>query len=376
MSLPPRPIAVIVEGRPGIPIRLEAAQGHFRDVTNADGYVLFRTVPGDMAAANLFVDDPDSEFYGIVIALPDGPHQCFIGAPSHPTQPGVDIILPPLVPKAPPISALLPVHAGRADFFTADGARHVIVGSTELLLGWRYDQDGAAALRPILQQRRLCQFNNLRVLWQKGPGSNGLTAPWLMPIEKLRPFLALAAEYGYYIQGVNLADCQSVNPNEADQQARVQAIRAATVGVANLIEQLGNEYDKNGHDPRHFSKPTDRLAANSSSTEGGPDAPYWDFFGFSGQRSPLNHAIREYGPVEFLYAEGEPGWGGVPAICDEGMKPGINSSDPRDFERAGAQARSGCGGRFHSDAGTAGNSRLFTDLELACAVAFVRGLGV
>jgi hypothetical protein len=93
------------------------------------------------------------------------------------------------------------------------------------------------------------------------------------------------------------------------------------------------------------------LSANSSSTEGGKDAPYWDFFCFSGQRAPLNHAIREYGPVEFIYGDGS--WGGVPAICDEGMKPGINSSDPRDFERAGAQARSGCGGRFHTDAGTA-----------------------
>lgn len=270
-------------------------------------------------------------------------------------------------------SALPRIFAGRSDFFTATGARHVIAGSSENHLAWRYDQEGAEAIRPVLAQRRDCRFNNLRVLWQKDIGNTG-QSPWQMPTSKLRPFLALAADYGFYVEGVVLADCQVVNPNEADQQARVQAVRAATVGITNHLEQLGNEYEKNGFEPQHFTKPADRLAANASSVEGGADAPYWDFFCFSGQRSPLNHAVREYGPLEFIYGDGT--WGGIPAICGEGMKPGANSSDPRDFERAGAQARSGCGGRFHSDAGTAGNSRLFNDLELACAQAFIKGLGV
>lgn len=269
---------------------------------------------------------------------------------------------------------LLPrLHAGRSDFFVESGARHVIIGCTDLMLAWRYDREGLSEIGAVLEQRRSCGFNNLRVLWQKDIGNSG--NPWQMPREKLRPFIASMAEWGFYVQGTILADCKVVNPNEADQQNRVSEVRSATVGLSNLIEQLGNEYDKNDHDPRHFSKPTDRMAANSSSMEGGKDAPYWDFFCFSGQRSPLNHAVREYGPLEFIYGEGAPGWGGLPAICDEGMKPGINSSDARDFERAGAQARSGCGGRFHSDAGTAGNSRLFNDLELACAKAFVKGIG-
>jgi hypothetical protein len=239
------------------------------------------------------------------------------------------------------------VRNGR-DLFTEHGDRHIIVGTTELLLAWRYDREGPEAIREVCEQRRACGFNNVRVLWQKDIGNTG-HSPWQMPTAKLRPFLGFMESFGFYVQGTILADCPVVNPNEADQQARVSAVRSATVGVSNLIEQLGNEYDKNGHDPHHFSKPSDRLSANSSSTEG-----------------------REYGPVEFIYGDGS--WGGVPAICDEGMKPGINSSDPRDFERAGAQARSGCGGRFHTDAGTAGNSRLFNDLELACAQAFVKGL--
>jgi hypothetical protein len=260
------------------------------------------------------------------------------------------------------------VHRQGRDLANADGSRHLIVGCTDLMLAWRYDLEGADAIRPILEQRRACGFNNLRVLWQKDIGNTG-HSPWQMPLGKLRPFLALAAEYGFYVQGTILADCGVVNPNEADQHRRVNSVREATAGIANHFEQLGNEYNKNDHDPTHFSKPTDRLAANSSSTEGGKDAPYWDFFCFSGQRSPLNHAIREYGPIEFMYE-----WGGVPAICDEGMKPGINSSDPEDWRRAGAQARSGCGGRFHSTAGTAGSSCLFNELELACAQAFVQGM--
>src|SRR6185436_14847788 len=149
---------------------------------------------------------------------------------------------------------------------------------------------------------------------------------------------------------------------------------------------LGNESDKNGHDPRNFARPTDRLAANSSTTSSGvgKDHPYWDFFCFSGRRDPLNAWIRENGPVEFMYstsAEGKP-WGGVPAICDEGAKPGVNNSyQPRDWERAGAQARSGCGGRFHSLTGTGDKNQphivpsgLFSPFERECAAAFVKGL--
>lgn len=263
------------------------------------------------------------------------------------------------------------IHVEGLDFI-ADGKRHVIKGSTELLLAYRYDKEGPEAIKPILQQRKDLGFNNLRVLWQKD--INNSNNPWQMPIDKLKPFLQLAAGYGFYIQGTILADCQVVNPNTAAQGQRVQDVRRATEGVNNNIEQLGNEASKNGFDPRQFSKPIDRLAANASNVEGGADYPYWDFFGFSGQRSPLNHAIREYGPIEFMYG-GPNGWGGVPAICDEGMKPGINSNDPRDYERAGAQAKSGCGGRYHTDAGTAGFSRLFNSLEIDCAKAFIEGIG-
>lgn len=273
---------------------------------------------------------------------------------------------------------LPPLSRRGLDIVTPDGQRHVMIGSTELLLAWRYDQGDD--IRPVLAERQAFKFNNLRVLLQKDIGNTG-HSPWQMPIAKLRPFLALCAEYGFYVEGVILADCQIVNPSFSDQERRVNEVRHETAGVSNLIEQLGNEYGqngqgdtgKNGFDPWKFSKPTDRLAANASSTEGGKDAPYWDFFCFSGQRKPLGHAIREYGPIEFMYSDGHP-WGGVPALCDECFKPGEESSDPMDYYRAGAHARAGIGGRFHTDAGTKGSSRLFNDLEKACAEAFVQGL--
>jgi hypothetical protein len=129
-----------------------------------------------------------------------------------------------------------------------------IVGTTELLLAWRYDREGPEAIREVCEQRRACGFNNVRVLWQKDIGNTG-HAPWQMPTAKLRPFLGFMESFGFYVQGTILADCAVVNPNEADQQARVVGVRSATVGVSNHIEQLGNEYDKNGHDPHHFSKP-------------------------------------------------------------------------------------------------------------------------
>lgn len=252
------------------------------------------------------------------------------------------------------------------------GRPHLIRGCTDLMLAWRYDVEGADAIRPVLAQRKQVGANNLRVLWQD---FNNIGQAWQLPLSKLRPFLSLSAEYGFWIQGCILADCQFINKDTSAQQQRVADVRAETAGIDNHIEQLGNEYDKNGFDPRQFSRPTDRFACNASNIEGGPDAPYWDFFTFSGQRSPLNHAIREYGPLEFIYGDtGTYPHGPMPAICDEGMKPGKDSFDPEDYRRAGAQAKSGNGGRFHSEAGTKGNSCLFNELEFNCAVAFFEGM--
>jgi hypothetical protein len=366
-----RPLAFIIEGKPNIPIQLERNDGFDQTVpTNGDGYALFAVVPESPWDVNIHIHAAGFEPYDHVLSslipggIPAGGHNLFVGQPSHPITPGFDIVLPPL--KS---SALPRIVAGRFDFFTEHGQRHVIVGSTELMLGWRYDLEGADAIRPVLEQRRALRFNNLRVLWQKGPGSNGLTAPWQMPTAKMRSFLSLLAEYGFYCEGCILADQQSFS----DPHVRVDGVRAATAGITNHFEQLGNEYQKNGFEPRDFSRPTDRLATNASAVTGGADAqPYWDYFTFSGERDPAQKAIREYGPIEFIAGAGA--WGGLVAICGEGFKPGQTSSDPRAFYAAGAQARSACGGRYHTDAGTAGNCRLFNTLELTCGRAFTEGL--
>jgi hypothetical protein len=260
------------------------------------------------------------------------------------------------------------LHRDGRDLVTASGHRHLIVGSTELMLAHLYDTEGEAAVRAIMEERRDLRFNNIRVLWQKDVRNQN--QPWMMPLHKIPPFLGLGAEHGLHTQGCILADAQVVNPNEADQQRRVSDVRSVTAGIDANIEQCGNEWGKNGFNPAHFSQPTDRLSTRASGDDGFND-PIWDFFTFSGERGPEQKAIREYGPLEVIYARGKP------AICDEGMVPGEDSSDPRDYERAGAQARSGNGGRFHSRAGSnrdAHMARLFTPLERVCAEAFVRGM--
>lgn len=270
------------------------------------------------------------------------------------------------------------LHIEDKDFVTAAGDRYVVIGSTELLLGVIYDRQGPDACRPVLQERHDLGFNNLRVLWQKDIRNRG--DKWQMPLDKLRPFLALCNEYEMYVQGCILADCQVVNPNASDQQRRVADVRAATKGIANHLEQLGNEYDKNGFDPATFSRPTDRLAANASNMKpiGGAK---WDYYGFSGRRD-LPKSIMEYGPIEYLYGADD-GSGPIISICDENMKPGTGNGEcnqPRVYERCGAEARAANGGRFHHWAGTGNQdpnvpiSRLFNPLERACAAAFVEGL--
>lgn len=368
-----RALAFIIEGKPDIAIRLERNDGFDQTVpTNGDGYALFARVPQSPWDVNIHIHTAGYEPYDHVLGslipggIPPDNHNLFVGRPAHPVSAPFDIVLPPLVSTALP-----KLSAGRWDFFDETGARHMMVSSTELLLAWRYDVGGAEATRPIFAQRRDVGFNDLRCLWQKDLRNAG--NPWQMPLGKLRPFLALAGEYGFYISGCILADCAVVNPHEADQQRRVAEVREATVGISNHVEELGNEYEKNGFDPWHFSRPTDRMASSGSNVEGGRDGPYWDYFLFSGRRRPEQAAIREYGPIEFIY--GAAGWGGLPAVCSEGMKPGQTTSDPRAFERAGAQGRSANGFRFHSDAGTAGESRLFNSIELTCGRAMVRGGG-
>ena len=330
--------------------------------------------PPPTGGAILYVEAPGYKSKDLRCILPvfDGTQSVYFLSDDH----GALIKSVTLDPAVVQLPAL---HVEGRDFVTAEGQRHVICGSTELLLAWRYDLEGADAIRPVLVERRDIGFNNLRVLWQKGNDSN-IPVSWQMPVDKMPPFLALAAEHDFYIQGVILANCQAVNPGEQAQQLRVQQVREATAGITNHIEQLGNEYGprkgdygKNGFNPWNFARPTDRLAANASSTEGGEYAPFWDFMCFSGRRSPLNGAIREYGPIEFMYGGVVQGVS-IPAICDEGMKPGINSFERRDYERAGAQGRSGAGARYHSPAGTSGNSCLFNELEYDCAVGFVEGM--
>lgn len=382
-----RALAFIVDGKPGIPIQLEELATPFDHtvVTNPDGYTIFGGSPQGAPWVGPPVPDPWNANIHIHLAgfapydyvlgsvipggIPSGNRNLFIGRPNHPLS-ASDVLLPPLVPLTLPR-----IVAGRYDFLVADtGEQHAVVGSTELMLAWRYDLEGADAIRPVLQQRRDLRINNVRALWQKGPGSNGLTEPWLMPTSKMPGFLNLLAEYQLYCEGCILADCRFFGGADW-QRERVAQVRAATAGISNHAEQLGNEYQKNDFDPRNFSKPIDRLSTNASAITGGADAlPYWDYFTFSAERSPAQKAIREYGPVEFLYGDRNT-WGGLPALVGEGFKPGIDSSDPADYERAGAQARSASrAGRIHTDAGTAGNCRLFNSLELTCVRAFVKGL--
>jgi hypothetical protein len=263
------------------------------------------------------------------------------------------------------------LHVEGRDFVASDGKRHMIVGSTELLLACRYDFEGLQAIIPVLEERRNIGFNNLRVFWQADiKNYRPDRTAWQMPLDKMGPFLEECAKYGFWIEGTALQQCQVVNPDERDQQRWVANVLSATAGSDNYLFQLGNEWDINGFNPDNFTRPQNRICSNASNKDPIGKAK-WDYWSFSGRRD-LPKAIMEYGPIEYLYGDG--GKGDMPVFSGEGMKPGINSNDPRDWERAGAQARSGCGGRFHHEAGTRGSSRLFDGLERACGIAFVTGL--
>ncbi len=126
-------------------------QGVGKKQLDANSYTAF-DVDAGWPDTHLFINAAGYQPYSHHVSLPlDGKGKDIICATNGPTGPNI-LNFPPLVQL---VVSLPRIIAGRSDFLVADtGARHVIVGSTELMLAWRYDLEGADAIRPVLAQRR------------------------------------------------------------------------------------------------------------------------------------------------------------------------------------------------------------------------------
>lgn len=350
--------------------------------TNADGYVLDLAQP-DGYPDWMWIDTPGYLRYeigfatqaGPVVALPPGNVDIVVG-PAGTARPD-QTQLPPLeigwdpTPPIPPATGPLPRLSMSGYNFLADGVPILLHGSTELVLGEIYERGipgvwapGADSVRAICRDRRA-------VLARPGTGvflrflcQHQYRGPWQMAVPNIRALIDLCESEGLYSMPSVLAD--NWTSNDAAHQ-RLLDVAQGILGSASL-PQAGNEFDKNGYDPRSWPKPPGGPWAQASTTVGfnGIDCllPAWDHAWYSARRD-YPKSIIAYDALETTFLSTH-----CATALGEGFKPGVDSSNPDDYRRAGRLADAGCGGIFHTVAGTSGNCARFTDLERACARAF------
>lgn len=381
--MPLRPIAIIVPVRSGIPVRLEAPAGHFSGTTNGDGYVVFPTVPGadQMPQANLFVDDPTSEFYGIVIDVPEGGHQFFVGQPPYPVHPPFDIVLPALVPKPQvdpghPSGTLPSLDMVGRDFFD-NGKRSVLIG-TDQFLAFRYFRD-RRDLTPFFQESKEIGFNTWRVHFQGSIRQNGVLQ--LDPkepgfYEDVRPFAQLLNSQGIVLLGNIGVDNQDIQSPPAHWTRMYQELEGTR-----SIASKANEWQKNlnGLTPADLPNPTGRLLWSQGSgledqAPFKPTGPVMEFHPVRTFTTAMRDAVAS--PVELFEVQG---YGNVRLLFDEPGRMGSQRPSPAEFgdpkhcyEYARIASTLAAGLVFHNWPGQSG--QLMDEGTKACARGFVRGM--
>jgi hypothetical protein len=370
-----RPIAVIIEGRAGILVRLEAPAGQFRETTNRDGYCVFLAVPDGplMPKANLFVDDPASEFYGKVIDLPPGGHQLFVGQPSHATTPGFDIVFEPLVPKATPVPQF-EFHDG---FFYVEGKKTTLVGC-DCFPAYRFWLDGnIGQLDALIAESKEMGFLVWRIFMQGSISQN--TFMELVPhnepnyLPRLRPF----------VQYLNVAGIVPLLEVYVDNQVVGSGLDLWTnvIGQVHDLKVIisgGNEWRKNGFDPQALPAPAPGVLwsrGSSLSDEVTPSngAPLASFHQRRDYPKTMLDAVASV--IEIRDVQHDPA--GVmmdePIGAADTEQPGRRSANPVLFWRLGRLYGTDWSvAVFHSDCGIRG--QLLTPTQKACGREFVRGV--
>lgn len=363
-----RPIAVIVQGRSGLRVRLEAPQGNFAGVTNADGYFCFLAIPEAMTKANFFVDDPDSEFYGIVIDLPPGPHQLFVGSGAQ--TPGFDLTFPALVPKRKPLPHL---EFRGIDAVDEHGTR-ICLNGVDQFSALRHLMDGHD-LEPLLRESHELGFQMWRVFLMGSKAQN--TIMDLRPsepgyYEALGRLANLLNQNGIILLATVFVDAQDVMPNRAVRNMHWGQVASVLRGSSTLLSG-GNEWSKNGFHPSELSDPGMEWSRGSDTDDKMPFAPEGTFSEFHPRRDlPASHLDTVASPV-YIHQSGfkrllidEPPRMGTEGSSDYFMQP--RSS----YEFARHYATECAGAVFHSRAGQ--KSEPMDGLTRECAEAWQRGM--
>lgn len=243
-------------------------------------------------------------------------------------------------------SKIVPIHIEGMRFMDPSGNPWLWKGATDFLLFKKY-LDGEDILA-ILEQRVAAGANLVRVLGMCHNITHFYPQDYPDYYDKLVGFVELLAYYGLYVEFVIFADQQYVKVAE---QAHYIDVCARLRGKPNVFVELCNEYEKNGIDPKHFTKPAGIIASAGSGLSDRPPGYFWDFFGWHGRRDwPKLPFVDDM--LIFMKRMNIPAIHDEPIGADETDQPARRTTSTLAMRSVASEAaRLGCGGTYHSEAG-------------------------
>lgn len=232
---------------------------------------------------------------------------------------------------------------------------------------WFSDED----VRPVLEQRQNLGFNSQRVwtayriplIGDCDPHRDGFYA-------RIPEYMALAADYGLYVEWTAFTGPYVYFPNQAAMIAHWNSLDDALTGCTNLLDlESVNEWDNGpnlGVPLMQLRRPVDKIASHGSGAQDSPPfLPAWDVAGY---RSPGSEWQRKVGHNAMEWSDTLH----IPVWTNEYPRTDQDPNPDHWFDGAASSvllcAGAGC---FHSPSGK--DSTLFEGQELVCASAFIHG---
>lgn len=270
--------------------------------------------------------------------------------------------------RKPPVGSLSPLTID-GPFFRSHGEPWTAIESSEFSLYKRF-LDGED-IAPVLTERQSIGFNLLRVwLLNTSVVPGGIRPSQYADFyDRLKPFAALCAAYGCYVEFTAFTQTQTLMPLLSEQRAHWENTQVALRGVPCLLE-LVNEADQ--HDNRTAPellqmRPSGILASSGSNgADSPPPEPVWDYVLY--HSNGLSEFQRKVGHNAMEWADTYR----VPAMSNENTRyPDQDASKAHAYDAAAGAALLCAGACFHSQSGKL--SRVFNPVEWECAVAWVEG---
>jgi hypothetical protein len=306
-------------------------------------------------------------FRVLIIALVIAMFAMSCGKNASPTSPTPVTSTPVVTPvPVPPVQTFESgaVTSSGSIFFN-NGRQWQYRGVTSFLLFQRYlNGENIGGHLDIYQQ---AGANTVRVFGMVGY-SNFLPQSYgERYFSGLSAFVDEVAGHQMRVEFVIFADAQTIIPIVKDQQAHAQRVYDVLAGKWNVFVELANEADKNGIDPRNFTRPT-VCASAGSMTGGNVNGTNWDYLTF--------HSTRANDWYQTFWVPAP----GIPVVLDEPVGgaevtvPGRRDSDPTHFYAFGKQVWTlNLGGAtYHSDAGL--NSDIPGPNETVCMTQLFKGM--